>query len=81
MTPRTAERPGTKTEVPTAAGGEADRRGIARLANSAEAQAFRELQAEAKRAADQLAAAAKVQLAVLSAMELESCRGSTKSKG
>jgi hypothetical protein len=49
--------------------------GLVRLATLAEAEAFRLLQAEAKRAADQVAAMARVQLAVLSTDELNSLKG------
>jgi hypothetical protein len=44
--------------------------GSARLANREEAQQFRERQAEAKRLADQAAAAARVQLTVLTTDDL-----------
>jgi hypothetical protein len=44
--------------------------GSARLANPEEAQQFRELQAEEKRLADQAAAAARLQLTVLTTAEL-----------
>jgi hypothetical protein len=72
---------GHQTEVPRRLAAKLIVEGVARLANNAEAQTFRDLQAEAKRAADQLAAAAKVQLAVMSALELDKLRGLTKSKG
>jgi ribosomal protein L9 len=44
--------------------------GVARLATAPEAKAFREEQVEAKQAADQAAAAAKVQFTVVSTTEL-----------
>jgi hypothetical protein len=44
--------------------------GAARLATAQEAKAFRAVQAEAKRVADQAAAAAKVQFTVVSTTEL-----------
>jgi hypothetical protein len=72
---------GHKTEVPRRLAAKLIVEGFVRLADSIETQTFRDLQAEAKRAADQLAAAAKVQLAVMSALELDKLRGSTKSKG
>jgi len=49
--------------------------GEARLATSAEAAAFRKSQAQAKQAADQAAAASKVQLTVLTAAELNKLKG------
>ena len=55
--------------------------GTARLATAAEAKAFRKSQAEAKRLADQEAAASKVQLAVLSTDELNRLVGQTEPKG
>ena len=44
--------------------------GVARLATAAEAKAFRAAQVEAKRVAEQAAAAAKVQFTVVSTTEL-----------
>jgi hypothetical protein len=55
--------------------------GMARLATAAESKVFRDLQAEAKLAVDQLAAAAKVQLAVVAASELDRLRSTAKAKG
>jgi hypothetical protein len=49
--------------------------GRARLATAEEAKAFREKQAEAKRMADDLAAASRVQLTVLSNSELSKLKG------
>lgn len=49
--------------------------GAARVASAVEAKAFQAAQAEAKRIADQLAAAAKVQLAVLTTDELSRLKG------
>jgi hypothetical protein len=54
--------------------------GTARLATPEEADAFRQAQAEAKRIADSEAAAAKVQLTVLSTDELKRLRGAGRSK-
>ena len=45
--------------------------GVARLATAPEAKAFRAAQVEAKRVADQAAAAAKVQFTVVSTTELD----------
>ena len=53
--------------------------GSARLATAAEATAFRAVQTEAKRVADQEAAAAKVQFTVLSTTELNKLKGASKS--
>ena len=55
--------------------------GLARLASAQETDAFRQMQAEAKRLADQMAAADKVQLAVLSTEELQTLRDLSPSKG
>ena len=55
--------------------------GTVRLASESEAEKFRQQQAEAKRVLDQAAAAAKVQLAVLSTDELNRLKGLPKSKG
>ena len=51
--------------------------GVARIAKYEEAEAFRREQAEAKRLADQAAAAAKVQLTVLSTNDLNRLKGIT----
>jgi hypothetical protein len=53
--------------------------GAARLATAEEATAFAAANAEARRAAEQLAAAAKVQFAVLSTAELNKLKGVSKS--
>jgi hypothetical protein len=52
--------------------------GSARLANAEEARQFREQQAEAKRLADQAAAATRVQLTVLTTAELNRLRSPGK---
>jgi hypothetical protein len=52
--------------------------GSARLASAAEARQFREQQAEAKRLADQAAAAARVQLTVLTTDDLNRLRNPGK---
>jgi hypothetical protein len=54
--------------------------GTARLATIEEAARFRRRQAEAKRVADQEAAAAKVQFSVLSSDELDRLKGLAQSK-
>jgi|RhiMetdeSRZDD1v2_1073273.scaffolds.fasta_scaffold2284562_2 hypothetical protein len=55
--------------------------GSARLATAAEKEAFYAAQAAHRHAAEQAAAASKVQFAVLSSSELEKLRGAGKSKG
>ena len=52
--------------------------GSARLANPEEARQFREQQAEAKRLADQAAAATRVQLTVLTTAELNRLKSPAK---
>jgi hypothetical protein len=49
---------------------------VARLATAPEAKAFRAAQVEAKRAADEAAAAAKVQFTVVSTTELNKLKSS-----
>ena len=70
---------GTKTEVPRRLAAKMLVEGTARLATKEEAKAHREALAEAKRAADRAAAAARVQLTVVSATELERLRGEARS--
>jgi hypothetical protein len=53
--------------------------GVVRLATAEEAMAFRTAQAEAKRVADQAAAAARVQFTVLSTAELNRLKGGPES--
>jgi tRNA isopentenyl-2-thiomethyl-A-37 hydroxylase MiaE len=62
---------GTKTEVPKRLAAKLIVEGVARLANEEEAAQFQALQAEAIRAAEQLAAASKLQVTVLSNNDLE----------
>jgi hypothetical protein len=64
-------KPGEKTEVARRIAAKMIVEGLARLATPAEAAAFRALQAAAKEAADQLAAVARVQVAMVTAAELE----------
>jgi hypothetical protein len=69
------------TEVTRAVAAKLIVEGLARLATIEETKAFRELNAEAKRQADQATAAAKMHLSVLSTSELEklkSLAGSAK---
>ena len=72
---------GTHTEVRKHLAAKMIVEGLGRLATPAEAKAFRDLQAEAKRAVEDLAAAAKVQLAVVAASELERLKVASRSKG
>jgi hypothetical protein len=70
---------GTKTEVPRRLAAKMLVEGMARLATKEEAKAHREGLAEAKRAVDREAAAARVKLTVLSATDLERLRGEARS--
>ena len=69
---------GTLTEVPARLAAKMVVEGTARLAKPREAEAFRQEQAERKRVADQEAAAAKVQLSVLSTDDLNRLKGITQ---
>ena len=71
---------GTLTEVVPRVAARLIVDGLARLATLEESTAFQAAQAEAKRVADQLAAAAKVQLAVLSTGELDKLKSAGKSR-
>jgi hypothetical protein len=73
--------PGAHTEVRKGLAAKMIVEGLARLATPQEAQAFREMQAAAKDAVDQMLAAAKVQVAVVAASELDRLRNAAKSKG
>ena len=68
-------KPGVLTEVTPGIAARMLVEGVARLATAEEAMTFRAVQAEAKRAADQEAAAAKVQFTVLSTTELNRLKG------
>ncbi|MGA2267703.1 MAG: hypothetical protein ABSH44_04450 [Bryobacteraceae bacterium] len=72
-------KPGVLTEVTPRIAAKMIVEGLARLATAEEAKAFSELQAEARRVAEQVAAAAKVQLAVLSTTELNKLKGLSRS--
>jgi len=72
---------GILTEVTRAVAAKLLVEGLARLASAQESGAFRQQQADAKRLAEQMAAAAKVQLAVLSTEELQTLRELSPSKG
>ena len=69
---------GTRTETPRRVAAKLITEGAARLASADEAQEFREQQAEAKRNADQIAAANRVQFAVLSPAELNRLKGGAR---
>ncbi len=62
---------GTKTEVPRKIAARLLVDGVARLASKEEVKVYREYLAEAKRVADQIAAAARLQLTVLSTTDLD----------
>jgi len=70
---------GTKTEVPRRIAARMIVEGIVHLAKEEEARAFRALQAEALRVAEQIAALAKVQLAVLTSAELDKLKSTASS--
>jgi hypothetical protein len=71
---------GTKTEVPRRLAAKLIVEGLARLASTEEARLFRERMLAAKRTAEQVAAAARVQLAVLSSAELDRLKGTPQPK-
>jgi hypothetical protein len=72
---------GIFTEVPRALAAKMFVDGIARMAKPAEAEAFHKKHAEAKRLAERVAAAARVQVTVLSPEELNTLRELSPSKG
>ncbi len=69
---------GTMTEVPPRVAAKMVVDGAARLATLEEAKRLREQQAEAQRAAEQAAAASKVQLTVLPTAELNRLRAAAR---
>ena len=73
-------KPGTFTEVSARLAATMVVGGQARLATPDEKEAFLAVQAEAKRIADQMAAAERVQFTVLSSTDLERLRSIRKSK-
>ncbi len=73
-------RAGRRTEVPRAVAARMIVEGTARLATAEEAAEFREQVAEAKRQADQSAAANRVQLTVMTEADLKTLRGAVKTK-
>ena len=66
---------GTLTEVPRRVAAKMIVEGQARLAAPEQKQTFRESQAEAKRLFDQVDAASKIQVTVVSAAELDKFKG------
>ena len=70
---------GTKTEVPRRIAAKLLVDGAARLASKEEMKAFREFLAESKRVAEQISAAARLQLTVLSTTELDRLKTAARS--
>ena len=70
---------GTKTEVVRRLAAKLLVEGLVRLASKEELKAYRDLLAEAKRMAERAAAAAKLQLTVLSTTELDRLRSEARS--
>jgi hypothetical protein len=68
-------REGVRTEVPRRIAATMIVEGTARLATAEEAREFQEQKAEAKRQADQLAAASRMQFTVISPNELRKLKG------
>jgi protein-disulfide isomerase-like protein with CxxC motif len=68
-------REGVRTEVPRRIAAKMIVEGGARLATTEEAREFQDQKAEAKRQADQLAAASRMQFAVISPNELRKLKG------
>jgi hypothetical protein len=69
---------GTCTEVPRRLAAQKLVDGVARLATAEEKEAYHAAHAEARRAVEQLAAANKVQFAVLTSAELDRLKGKPK---
>jgi hypothetical protein len=72
-------KPGLFTEVPRRVAAKMLVDGFARLANPEEAKRFRDQLAEAKRVADQEAAAGKIQLSVVPTSDLNRLRNAARS--
>jgi hypothetical protein len=68
-------REGVRTEVPRRIAATMIVEGSARLATAEEARAFQEQKADAKRQADQIAAASRMQFTVISPSELRKLKG------
>jgi len=71
-------RAGVRSEVPRRIAAKMIVEGGARLATTEEAREFEEQKAEAKRQADQLAAASRMQFAVISPNELRKLKGAAQ---
>jgi len=71
---------GTKTEVPKRLAAKLQVEGLARLASKEELKAYREAVAEAKRVAERVASAERLQVTVLSNLELDRLRSETRGK-
>jgi hypothetical protein len=71
-------REGVRTEAPRRIAAKMVVEGSARLATAEEALEFRKQNAEAKRRADQLAAASRMQFAVVSPGELRNVKGAVR---
>jgi len=69
---------GTLVEVSRALAARMIVQGLAQLAEEAEAKLFRTVKAEAKKAAEEAAAAAKLQLTVMTAAELNKLKSASK---
>jgi hypothetical protein len=74
-------REGVRTEVPRNIAAKMIVESTARLATEEEAREFQEQKSEAKRKADQQAAASRMKFAVLSPSELRNLKGSGRSGG
>jgi hypothetical protein len=71
-------KPGVRTEVPRRIAAQMIVSGTARAATTEEARAFQDANLEAKRAADQLAAASRMQVTVIPSSEWRSLKGPGK---
>lgn len=71
---------GVRIEVPRRVGARMIVDRVARAATEQEAREFQEEKAEAKRAADQLAAASRMQVTVIPTSDLRSLRGTGKGR-
>jgi hypothetical protein len=71
-------REGVRTEVPRRTAARMIVEGSARLASAEEAREFQEQKTEAKRVADQLAAASRMQFTIISPTELRKLKGSAQ---
>ena len=69
---------GTKTEVPRRIAAKMVVEGLARLASEEEIKTFRAFLAEAKRVAEQVAQATRLQLTVLSTADLDRIKGPSR---